>query len=262
METNETILTRDVVVLDSRKRMGSIKGVCVDCDTLAVSHYLVNNTSTGTTLVLPFQNALSVGDTFMTVQNRDDFLAANDAEVNNVLQNGYRLLDAETFSKTGNRLGKVVGFDFDPVGGAITRLNVSNQSSYASDAFVFFSPEFVFVDDGEPTALERRQTPGEPADVANDEDSVTVVEVEETIIVVEDEDGEASADDAEPADASDESQVDEEIIAFLLDATLTADVESDDGEFRVAEGTVLTREIIEEANLHDAVLLLTINVDA
>ncbi len=47
METNETILTREVVVIDSHKKLGSIKALRVDCDTLAVSHYLVNNERTG-----------------------------------------------------------------------------------------------------------------------------------------------------------------------------------------------------------------------
>ena len=48
----------------------------------------------------------------------------------------------------------------------------------------------------------------------------------------------------------------------LLDAELTDDVTSKDGEFSAEKGTKLTQEIIQEAYRHDALLLLTLSVEA
>lgn len=155
METNETVLTRRVVGINDRKVLGKISGLRVDCDTLGVSHYLVNSSSTGGSLVLPFEKALSVGDTFLTVRGRGDFLPAS-REVQAIVDEGYQPVGVEAFSKTGNRLGTVASFEFDPVFGAVTSLALDTGDVFASDQFVFFAPEFVFVDDGEKTAEELR----------------------------------------------------------------------------------------------------------
>ena len=261
METNETILTRDVVVIDSHKKLGSVKALRVECDTMAVSHYIVNNDSTGSTLVLPFEKSLAVGDTFMTVQNRDDFLAANDAYSNKVVQEGYVLLKEEVFTKTGNKLSPIKSFEFDTVQGKVTKLILEDGKSFDAASFVFFSPEFVFIDDGAPTAAELRsnlRAPGQSGVVPAPAPAAAPA----TVGVVSTPADAPVPVDAAPADAEEDSTIsDEEIIEFLIGATLQSDVESEDGEFKAAKGTVLTREIIVKAAEHDAILLLTINVE-
>jgi len=255
METNETILTREVVVIDSHKKLGSVKALRVDCDAMAVSHYVVNNDSTGSTLVLPFEKALAVGDTFMTVQNRDDFLASNDAYSNKVLQDGYVLLKEAVFTKTGNKLSPVKGFEFDTVQGAITKIELEDGTSFTANALMFFSPEFVFIDDGAPTAAEIRSKGGAPvAPQAPVGQPVAAAAAAPA--------GQPQEDNAPDAPAPEDGTVsDEEIMDFLVGATLQADVASEDGEFKALKGVVLTREIIVEAAEHDAILQLTINVE-
>ena len=292
METNEAILAREVVIIDAHKRLGGIKGLRVDCDKMAVSHYIINNDSTGSTLVLPFEKALAVGDTFMTVQSRNDFLAADDAFSNKVIKEGYVLLQEQVFSKTGNKLSPVKGFEFDTVEGTVTKLQLEDGSSYDADTFIFFSADFVFIDDGAPTAPEQRASKSgfaeatsvaapsvagyapvsfeAPEAVAEVEAEVEAVveaeavvevaeevaeEVEAPVVVIEEEIISIQVDDEE------ETITDDEIIDFLVGATLQADVESEDKEFKAEKGTVLTREIIVAAAEHDAILLLTINVE-
>ncbi|MDR1358092.1 MAG: hypothetical protein LBJ48_01870 [Coriobacteriales bacterium] len=275
METNETILTRDIVVIDSQKKLGSVKALRIDCDTLAVSHYIVNSASTGSDLVLPFDKAIGVGDTFVTVQNRDDFLPTNNNESNMVLQEGDMILSEDVFTRTGNSLGQVKRFEFDTVHGTVTRLDLDDGTSFASDSFVFFSPEFIFVDDGSPTAGELR------ADAQPVEQASSVPTPQSVDIAVVESPQASTEEEAEPVDeaaetdetASEKEEValeeddeeaslsDEEIIDFLIGAELTADIETEDGEFKVLRGTILTQELIEEAAEHNALLLLTINVD-
>ena len=66
--------------------------------------------------------------------------------------------------------------------------------------------------------------------------------------------------DESAAEAPRVSRVNQESKQFLLGKTLQNDVGSDDGEFFAAKGTVLTDEVLDEAELHDAILLMTLNV--
>lgn len=66
--------------------------------------------------------------------------------------------------------------------------------------------------------------------------------------------------DESAAQAPRVSRVNEESKQFLLGKTLQGDVGSDDGEFFAASGTVLTQAVLDEAELHDAILLMTLNV--
>ncbi|MDR3136985.1 MAG: hypothetical protein LBU07_06235 [Coriobacteriales bacterium] len=158
METNESILVREVVALNERKKVGKLTGLRVDCDTLAVSHYILSSASTGSELVLPFAQSLGVGDTFMTIQGSDAVLATTNPEATKVLKEGYLLLNTDVYSRVGNKLGAVTGFEFDPVYGKVLSIALDTQKSFGADNFIFFSPEFVFVDDGELAAADIRAT--------------------------------------------------------------------------------------------------------
>lgn len=277
METNETILTRKAVGLDDRKALGKVSDLRVDCDTLGVCHYIVSSASTNSSLVLPFEKALAVGDTFMTVQSRSDFLPLSD-EALGIVNDGFKLFGSEVYSKTGNRLGIVVSYGFDPVFGKVTELVLDSKATFAADQFVFFSPEFVFVDDGERTAVELRSA-GIAADRA-EEEAETVSEAEPVLVEEPEEEFEEESEEEEPEEESDEEESEEEpeeepvetqpeladedaeLVIFLLGQTTAEDVVSADGEFTVPRGTVLTSEMLDEARAHDALLLLTMSVDA
>lgn len=147
METNESILTRSIVGLDERKVLGKMSSLRVDYDTQAVSHYIVMNASTNNAIALPFENAIAVGDTFITVQSYGSFVDANSPASKELVSDANKLVGVEVYSRTGNTLGTVTAFDFDPVFGAIKSITLDNGSEFKSDAFLFFAPDFVFVDD-------------------------------------------------------------------------------------------------------------------
>ena len=249
METNESILVRNVVGLDDRRVIGKMRELRVDCDTLAVSHYIVASATTNAPLALPFDRALAIGDTFVTVQSRENFLAASDPEAQALIADGFKLVGVEAYSRTGNKLGTVATYDFDPVYGTVTSVTLDDGTVFAADTFVFFAPEFVFVDNGAKTAAELRA-------------GVAEAEVEEAVI--EEVADEEVAEDAveEVAEAGPElSAEDAQLVELLVGATLVDDVASEDGSFTVAKDTVLTREIVDDAIAHDALLLLTLAAD-
>ncbi len=280
METNESILVRSVVGLDDRRVIGKMRELRVDCDTLAVSHYIVASATTTAPLVLPFDRALAVGDTFVTVQSRENFLPASDGNAQALIAGGFKLVGVEAYSRTGDKLGAVAGYEFDPVYGTVTSITLEDGSVYAADTFVFFAPEFVFVDNGAKTAAELRSSGDVVAEEAVVEEVVeeapapSAAEVAAAVAVAateaeEEAEAEAAieeaveevAEEAAEEAASDLSAEDAQLVELLVGATLVDDVTSEDGAFTVKKETVLTREIVDEAISHDALLLLTLAAD-
>lgn len=205
METNESILTKGVVSIGDRKLVGKVKGVIIDCDACGVSHYIVSSSSTNSSLVLPFEKSLAVGDTFMTIQSRDDFLPTTDLTARGALEDNFDLVGLEVYSRAGSRLGVIKGFDIDTTFGTVTKIDLEDGGSFENDAYVFFAREFVFVDDGteidadiRAAATEKTEDISAPlAEPADDEVAVEPEGEEAIEEALETEEGDVETDEAE-----------------------------------------------------------------
>lgn len=260
METNETILTKGVVSLEDRKLMGKVKGLVVDCDACGVSHYVVSSSSTNTALVLPLDKAIAVGDTFMTMQSRADFLATTDLTARGALENKFDLVGVDVYSRAGNHVGVVKGFDIDTTFGSITQIELEGGKTFERATFMFFAPEFVFVDDGAPTdaALRASETQADDAekDASEAEPPQADAEAETEVEVAAQEESPASA-----LGEAVEDDADADLKEFLAGKTLNERVASKDGEFVAEKGTMLDTKLLVKAQQHDALLLLTMSVE-
>lgn len=252
METNESILTRSIVGLDERKVLGKMSSLRVDYDTQAVSHYIVMNASTNNAIALPFENAIAVGDTFITVQSYGSFVDANSPASKELVSDSNKLVGVEVYSRTGNTLGTVAAFDFDPIFGAIKSITLDNGSEFKSDVFLFFAPDFVFVDDGSKTAADLRQA----------EDSTSDAPAAAPASAPATQAAPAAQPAAPAANADGLSNEDALLLDFLIGKTLNDDVANADDTFALPKGTEITREIALDAKKHDALLLLTMSVDS
>ena len=327
METNESILSRDVVGLDDRRVVGAMRELRVSCDDLAVSHLIVASATTTSPLVLPFDRVLSVGDTFITIQSRDDFMPASSTDAQTLLANGFKLIGVDVFSRTGDKLGIVASYEWDPTFATVTSMTLDNGIVFPASDFVFFAPEFVFVDNHNMTAAELRAAQGDVAVVpAADVEAVAVADqivateqedaedymapypveetvndavadalqqpaveeavadevlevaadeadgefevaeateatMEESVEIVEETEDEVEDDEDDEDDDEELSDEDAQLVELLLGTTLNNSVTSEDGAFAVAKGVVVTREIVDEAIEHDALLLLTLAAD-
>lgn len=223
----------------------------VDYDTQAVSHYIVMNASTNNAIALPFENAIAVGDTFITVQSYGSFVDANSPASKELVSDANKLVGVEVYSRTGNTLGTVTAFDFDPVFGAIKSITLDNGSEFKSDAFLFFAPDFVFVDDGSKSAADLRQA----EDNTSDAPAAAPASTPAT------QPAPAAQPAAPAANADGLSNEDALLVDFLIGKTLNDDVANADDTFALPKGTEITREIALDAKKHDALLLLTMSVD-
>ena len=247
----KSILTRSIVGLDERKVLGKMSSLRVDYDTQAVSHYIVMNASTNNAIALPFENAIAVGDTFITVQSYGSFVDANSPASKELVSDSNKLVGVEVYSRTGNTLGTVTAFDFDPVFGAIKSITLDNGSEFKSDAFLFFAPDFVFVDDGSKSAADLRQA----EDNTSDAPAAAPASTPAT------QPAPAAQPAAPAANADGLSNEDALLVDFLIGKTLNDDVANADDTFALPKGTEITREIALDAKKHDALLLLTMSVD-
>lgn len=270
METNESIVTKGVVSIGDRKQIGTVKGVVIDCDTCGVSHYIVSSASTNSSLVLPFEKSVAVGDTFLTIQTRDDFLSTTDPAARTLACEGYDLVGVTMYSRAGNQLGTIRGFEFDTTFGTVTKIDLGDGATFDKEAFVFFAPEFVFVDDGTKTDSDLRSAApsdaeGEPAAEKGPREPETAEVIEEA--------GETEEAKAEPISEESEAVLeavadepagadsDAEVKTFLLGKVLNERVVSKDGNFVIEAGEKITEKVLDDAQKSDALLLLTMSVD-
>lgn len=142
-------------------------------------------------------------------------------------------------------------FDFDPVFGAIKSITLDNGSEFKSDAFLFFAPDFVFVDDGSKSAADLRQA----EDNTSDAPAAAPASTPAT------QPAPAAQPAAPAANADGLSNEDALLVDFLIGKTLNDDVANADDTFALPKGTEITREIALDAKKHDALLLLTMSVD-
>lgn len=195
--------------------------------------------------------AKAVGDTFITVQSYGSFVDANSPASKELVSDSNKLVGVEVYSRTGNTLGTVTAFDFDPVFGAIKSITLDNGSEFKSDAFLFFAPDFVFVDDGSKSAADLRQA----EDNTSDAPAAAPTSTPAT------QPAPAAQPAAPAANADGLSNEDALLVDFLIGKTLNDDVANADDTFALPKGTEITREIALDAKKHDALLLLTMSVD-
>ena len=180
-----------------------------------------------------------------------NFVDANSPASKELVSDANKLVGVEVYSRTGNTLGTVTAFDFDPVFGAIKSITLDNGSEFKSDAFLFFAPDFVFVDDGSKSAADLRQA----EDNASDAPAAAPASTPAT------QPAPAAQPAAPAANADGLSNEDALLVDFLIGKTLNDDVANADDTFALPKGTEITREIALDAKKHDALLLLTMSVD-
>ncbi len=194
---------------------------------------------------LPEQNAIvepgyyqeTIGS-YEAISQSDDDERAENLRLAAEAINGYVIEPGATFS-------------FNEVVGAIKSITLDNGSEFKSDAFLFFAPDFVFVDDGSKSAADLRQA----EDNASDAPAAAPASTPAT------QPAPAAQPAAPAANADGLSNEDALLVDFLIGKTLNDDVANADDTFALPKGTEITREIALDAKKHDALLLLTMSVD-
>jgi len=248
METNASIIGRQVIAFDDHKIIGPVQDIAVGQDSLAVDYLIITSKSTKSPLALPFDSIIAIGDSFVTVAEHNDAVSCDSTAVKSDLRNAVDLIGVPTYTKTGNKLATVDSFEFNTDTGKIERIILDDKSEYSAESYLFFTSEYVFFDDGSVTA----------EDVREDEDSKAskASKSARTKKVVK------PVKEEEEEEVRKTSEEDATLKRWLIGQKLNDSVVSPDGEFSVEKDTVLTKELLDLAEEHDALVLLTMSIDA
>lgn len=290
METNKTILMREVVSIGERKTVGAVKDIRIDCEGRSVSHFVIGDFVRGASRVLPYKGIRAVGDTFVTINKEDAFLDPASKPSKDLLEDGFKLVGVEVFSGDGDRIGSIGGFEFDPKTGSISSITLGDGAQYDASSVLFFSPKFVFVD-GEAVAKEEPKQEEVKEEVKAEAPAAVPVSAPAPAAAPAPAPAPVAAPVAAPAPApapvpvkeevkpEPESVVKEAVVEekkevasepseedslreLLIGKKVSVQVKSKDGEFSIDKGSVITDEVFKEAAAHDVLLLLAVNVDA
>ena len=146
METNKTILLREVISLGSKKSLGAVWGVLVDGSTKRVGYFLISDDMLSSVSILSWKNIFGIGDSFITVYD-EHLINARSEEGKNIIFNSCRLVGLDVFSSNGDRIGAVDGFAFNTKTGLIEMIGLTNGNLFDSDSIIFVSSSYVFVNE-------------------------------------------------------------------------------------------------------------------
>lgn len=242
METNKTILMREVVAIGEKKSVGAVRDVRVDCDSGVISHYIIADFNQAETHILPHEKVWAVGDTFITIGKEADFLPTEGHASKELTEKGCSIVGVEVYSKGGNRIGSVSGFEFDPEKGNIVSIILADGSKYLESEILFFSPRFIFVENDKPEIEAEEGEESKPV-------AVPISEIKE----------EKFQEEVKSANVL--SDEDRTVRDLLVGKKLADEVKSENGKFILAKGEVITDEAILKAKENDALLLLTVSVE-
>ena len=240
METNKTILMREVVSIGEKKTIGAVKDIIIDCDSTAVSHFVVTDFDNGMPRLLPYREIRAVGNTFVTINKEAAFLDRDSRPSKELFENGFKLVGIEVFSGDGDKLGTVSGYKFDPSNGKVVSITMNNDIEYSEQNVLFFSPKYVFVE----------------ASLADVELKGNYKSVENTSYP------QAKTEEVAKESAPQLSEEEESLRELLIGKKVTEQVKSDDGLFLLEKNATVTEEVFRDAAKRGALLMLISSIDA
>jgi len=172
--------------------------------------------------VVSFNEVEGIGDDYIIVPSLNSIkkISSTDRFII-VLEDCFSLLDRKVLSLSGNILGRILDYSINEQTGAIENIILDSGQEIYGSAIVTLSPKFIMVN--------ADAKPGE---------NIEIVEMS-------------------PLPSS---SLDVDSISYLVGKTVTEDVVSRDGAFIIKTGTVLTQELVIEAEANDVLVGLAMAV--
>ena len=216
MKKSTEVLGLKVMGIKEGRDKGIIQDIVINAAGKSVDHLILKDSRGYGFYGIAFKEVLGMGADYAitsTIENVKKIYESK--ELLEVTEKGFYLLGATALSSTGDIIGEVSDFAFNPKTGAIEKLFLGNGNEFLADKIAALAGNTAFLNQGE-------------AEFAPEQSGY--------------------------------SEIEEDSIRFLLGKVVKTAVTSDDGEFTVSVGTELTRDILEQAAAHDALLTLTLNV--
>ncbi len=277
MKNFSNISEMSVLCLEDESIDFTVVDVDIDRANLTIKQYILDGGAPYRYHVVPHAS-VAIGDMRMISEKREYLTNITDADTL-VLP-----INMPVVSMTGDNIGQIIDFSFEEVTGLLSELYIdsgNDEISVSAKDITFFTSVAVLnttirtdsdnVSIPEITAALPHTEEYEPAattellDGQHIDDDVSILNIEESNEI---EEAPAFVSPAELADSftvaeapyKERSALEQESISFLLGKVINHDIKSDDGKLVLKAGTVLTEDIIDEAEAHDAILTLTLSV--
>ncbi len=260
MKKSSEVLGLKVIGIKEGLEKGVAQDFMIDAATKRVKYLIIKTDSGYGFRAMNVGDVVSIGaDYVMTTTANNIINLYESKEVMEEVERGFFILEATVLSSSGDIISTVRDFSFDERTGELVTIYLGDGTEFPADIRATLAGKIVFINsDGanlsdvmlEAVAYEEYEEPiAEAVAEAIAEEPQPEPEVD---IVAE--------FAAEPEAPAQRSALEEEAINFLIGKTVMSEIVSDDGLFRLEEGTVLTPEIIDLAEQHDAILTLTLSV--
>jgi len=260
MKAASVVAKLPVMGVNEGEQVAVVEKLLVGRQSKVVEYLSVNTGGSGVIpSLLPFGDVLGIGHDYIVIQSADSIKKAYDnKELIAAAEEGLLLTGASILSSTGDLIDKIADYVVDEKTGEIMSLNLQGGQEVGGDKLVTLSSKFVFINaEGVEPAVQATEAPAEtaaeaaPAEPAVQEEAAVQEQAPEPVAQAEPEADDS--DDFKPV-------LDEATLKFLIGQPVLADVRSDDGEFFIAEGTVLTEDILKDADKHGALLQVTMEI--
>lgn len=248
MKRSAEITGLTVISIADGRETGRVKDLVINAQQGTVECLIIDRENTYLELkVIPFAAVEGIGEDAVTIANEDAILNATEVPgLEELLRQNIRIKGTRVMTRKGKMMGsvseyfvdeesgKIIACEFTPVNG-----NGENKIIPASAIVTFGKDVLVVAENVENEILDS---------LAELENGPSGIETSST------------SEQINPSDAA--RLFEERQRQFLLGKRATKTIESDSGEVIVAEGEVITEEIIERAKKEGKIMELTMNISS
>lgn len=228
MKKLSTILQLPIMEILNGKEVGKTKEIIINLDTKNIVFVL--NESTLTNLyVIKGEEIMGIGKDVILVKTVQSIQNTQvNTELGSLLGEYYSIIGLDLITMEGDIKGKVVDIAIDESEKKMVQIELESGQTFDASKIVSISDKYVFTQDSGHTVLAE-----EPALQNDSEQDAPEVEVKEA-------EGETG---------------------YLIGMVLSEDVANEEGTFIVKRGTMLTRELIDQAKEQGVFTSLIMNAE-
>ncbi|MGI5911920.1 MAG: PRC-barrel domain-containing protein [Syntrophomonadaceae bacterium] len=230
MKKSQEIIGLPVFSIMDEKKIGQVKDLVINPEEGKIDFILVSNGSWYIgARVLPYKAVMGIGEHAVTTESENLMSNINDtANANSLLQRNIELKGSRVLTNKGNLIGVISEYEIDEDSGKITRLEYKTAQDESINDIIEAGNVLTYGTD----VIVIREKQKNIDDAHNSTQTKVAYQ----------------ADNEETDGAAYFKQRQRQ---FLLGKRLVQDIRDDSGEILIAEGTMVTEEIISLAEQHN-----------
>ncbi len=250
MKKTEQILSLPVIEISSGNQLGTVAGIVVNPDRGEVECLLLDRTNWFAEMrALPFGAVLGVGEFAVTILNGSDvFPVSSKADLVSILEKNIQVVKAGVMTRSGKFIGSVSEYMVDDQSGKLVGCEVVTEDGggfvVPGEKVLTYGSKFLVIEDGYEGYVVKELSPTKPG--------MAVHEPVKPVRPAEGKDKKPLTDPVEVFEARQRQ--------YLAGKKANKKITGTGGQVIVAQGEVITEEVIEKALSMDKYIELTMNV--